>query len=393
MNILIITYLFDPEPIVMSTITKDLATILSKEHNVTVLTSRPCRPYGYKFEDKPLIDNKWPFKRIIMDSYTHPKSEFKGRMKENVSFGKEAVKYIEEHVNEIDAIYLNVFPLFAQKYIINAASKHHIRVINHIEDVYPEPFRENIPYIGSLVYRFLLPIDRKNVNKATCSVVIGNKIKDYYIKTRKTEPSKVAVVYNWQDESRFSGVFPYPQCGFTFLYAGSVSKATGLQTVIEAFGESGVVNARLVIAGSGTEKEAFMKVAEQYPNAQIEFCEAPVERIAEIQASADVLVLPLKKYVSLRAVPSKFAAYLMSKRAVLAIVECESDVADIINRSGCGWVATTGDKEDMIRAFKEASKTDKHTLETMGKSGSEYYYNNLTKDINLNRLAEIVTGY
>ena len=96
--------------------------------------------------------------------------------------------------------------------------------------------------------------------------------------------------------------------------------------------------------------------------------------------------------VSLRAVPSKFAAYLMSKRAVLAFVEPESDVADIINRGKCGWVATTGDKTDMIRAFREALATDKKTLEIMGQSGCEYYRNNMTKVINLSKLASIVTG-
>ena len=392
MNILIITYLFDPEPIVMSTITKDLATILSKEHHVTVLTSHPCRPYGYQFKDTPLVNSKWPFERVVMDTYIHPKSEFFGRMKENVSFGKGAVKYIKEHKKDIDAIYLSVFPIFAQKYIIDVAVKYGIRVVNHIEDVYPEPFRENIPYVGSLLYRFLLPIDKKNVKNATCSVVIGRQIKEYYLKTRKVVSSKVDVVYNWQDESRFVNDYPYPQAGFTFLYAGSVSKATGLQTVIEAFGESGIGNARLVIAGSGTERDMFEEVARQYPNAQIEFCDAPVEKIAEIQALADVLVLPLKKYVSLRAVPSKFAAYLMSKRAVLAFVEPDSDVADIINRSHCGWVAKTGDKDDIKRAFIDASKADKITLKAMGLAGSQYYYNNLTKKINLTKLAKIVTG-
>ena len=181
MNILIITYLFEPEPIVMSTITKDLAFDLAKENNVTVLTSRPCRPYGYKFDDKPLIDASWPFKRVVMETYTHPKSDFKGRMKENFSFGKASVKYIEEHSREIDVIYLNVFALFAQKLIIKCANRLHIRVVNHIEDVYPEPFKEKIPFIGALVYKFLLPIDRWNVKNADCSVVIGNRIKDYYI--------------------------------------------------------------------------------------------------------------------------------------------------------------------------------------------------------------------
>lgn len=42
MNILLVSYLFYPEPIVMSTIVEDLACYLSEKHSVTVLTSPPA---------------------------------------------------------------------------------------------------------------------------------------------------------------------------------------------------------------------------------------------------------------------------------------------------------------------------------------------------------------
>ena len=49
MNILWLVIFFYPEPIAMSGIINDIAEELAKEHNVTVLTSYPCRPLGYKF--------------------------------------------------------------------------------------------------------------------------------------------------------------------------------------------------------------------------------------------------------------------------------------------------------------------------------------------------------
>lgn len=374
----------------MSTITRDLALALSKDCSVTVLSSRPCRPYGYVFTPVDADQRKEPFSRVIMDSFTYPKSAFWGRLRENISFGKNAVAFIDKHASEYDVVYLNVFALFAQQMIIKCANKHHLAVINHLEDIYPEPFIEKIPLIGGLVYRFLLPIDRWNVRHATCSIVIGAKIKEYYLKTRSVNAQKIEVVYNWQDENRFRGEFPYPWDGFIFLYAGSVSKATGLRSVIEAFGESGLQNARLVIAGSGTEKAAMKQLAESYVGADIQFIDAPVNRIEEIQSSADVLILPLKKGISLRAVPSKFSAYLMSGRAVLAFVEPDSDVSDIINKSGCGWHAIPGDKREMINGFVQAFSTDKRLLQQMGKNGRAYYFNHLSKEYNLSRLVGII---
>ena len=391
MNVLIITYLFDPEPIVMSTITKDLAVCLSKKHQVTVLTSRPCRPYGYKLEDKPLVEESWPFKRVIMDTYTHPKSDLKGRMKENKSFGKGAVRYIEEHLGEIDAIYMNAFALFSQKMIIKCANKHHIRVVNHIEDIYPEPFAERIPYLGGLIYKILLPIDKWNVNHADCSVVIGNRIKDYYIRTRSVKPEKIEVVYNWQDESRFKDVAYKPHEGLTFGYVGSVSKSAGIDTIIQAFGESNLPNARLVIAGSGTEKDALMEFAKPYGD-RVVFTTASSSEVASIQASADVLVLPLRKKVSLRAVPSKLAAYLFSKRPILALVEKESDVASIIETAGCGWVVLPGEVGALKRMFTDVAQIGVDELNSMGEKGYDYSMIHLTKAINLPALAKIVVG-
>ena len=391
MKILIITYLFDPEPIVMSTITKDLAIELSKEHQVTVLTSRPCRPYGYSFEEKKFDDPSWPFKRIVMDTYINPESTFKGRWKENVSFGKGAVSYIGNHSEEIDVIYICAFPLFAQKMIIKCANKYGIPVVNHIEDIYPEPFLQKVPYVGRLVYNLLLPIDKWVVKNATVSVVIGKKIKEYFVKTRKVAPEKIEVVYNWQDESRYHA--PYEREAdkpFTFMYVGSISRAANLHLVLKAFIEANIPNARLVFAGSGNELETLKTEAEGHP--EIVFTGAQAETIGNIQSKADVLILPLLPTVALRAVPSKTAAYLFSHKPVLACVEKGSDVADIITGGECGWIASPLDVDDIASQMKRIALLPHGQLMAMGDKGYEYSQSHLTKKVNLERLANVVVG-
>ena len=391
MKILIITYLFDPEPIVMSTITKDLAIELSNGHQVTVLTSRPCRPYGFKFDGKTLYDPSWSFRRIVMDTYTNPESNFIGRWKENISFGKGAVSYIENHTEDIDLIYICAFPLFAQKMIIKCAKKYGIPVVNHIEDIYPEPFEQKIPYVGGLVFKLLLPIDKWVVKNATVSVVIGKKIKEYFVNTRKVSPGKIDVVYNWQDESRYREPLERDSNEpFTFMYVGSISRAANLHLVLKAFIKAKMPNARLVFAGSGNELEALKTEAEGHP--EIVFGSAQAETIGEVQSKADVLILPLLPSVALRAVPSKTAAYLFSHKPVLACVEKESDVADIICDGDCGWIASPSDINDIASQMKAIAQLPLEQLRAMGERGYEYSQKNLTKKVNLERLANIVVG-
>lgn len=391
MNILIVTYLFYPEPIVMSTITKDLAQKMSEEHNVTVLTSRPCRPYGYKLPSA-LEETTWKFKRIIVDSYTHPQSDIIGRLKENISFGKVVSRYIEENHKTIDVIYINAFPLFAQKRIIKCAERFKIPTVNHVEDIYPEPFRDKVPYIGGLLYYILFPIDKWCMKHATFSVVIGEKIKEFFIKTRKAIPNKVKVVYNWQDESRFmKSIEPVNNDLFTFMYVGSISKAANLYKILEAFGRCGLKNARLLFAGSGTEKETLQALAKnEFADVNIDFIDAPGDQIAQIQNKADVLILPLKPKVSLRAVPSKLPAYLFSKKPVLACVEAESDVADIIQKAQCGWIARPDNIKDIQIAMKQAVSVNKVELSKMGDNGYCFAKEKLTANVNLLLLEEII---
>ncbi|MBR5132351.1 MAG: glycosyltransferase family 4 protein [Alistipes sp.] len=377
----------------MSTITEDLATELSKTHNVKVVTSRPCRPYGYDLPSETTKDS-WSFERIILDSYTHPRSDNWGRMKENISFGKAARKYISKHHKEIDVIYMNVFPLFAQKMVIKEAKKHGIRTINHIEDIYPEPFKQKIGLIGNLIYHLLLPMDKWNIKNATHSIVIGDKIKEYFIRTRKTDNRNISVVYNWQDETRFlKPVTTHPkQDCFTFMYVGSISRAAGLQVVIEAFSKAQINGARLIMAGSGNECANLKAECDKNNYKNIDFIDAPFEHISEIQAQADVLILPLLKGVSLRAVPSKLTAYLFSKKAIIACVDAESDVANIITKGECGWITSPENIDALKETMLYVSQCTNSDLIKMGNNAYKYVQEHLSRKVNLEKLVNLVVN-
>lgn len=391
MNICILTYLFYPEPIVMSTITEDLATTLAADHSVTVVTSKPCRPFGYKIPNN-IEKASWPFKRVVLDTYTHPASDIIGRLKENFCFGRAASRYIHQHHSDIDVIYMNVFPLFAQKMVIKAAQKYGIKTVNHVEDIYPEPFRQKIPAFGNIVYKMLLPMDKWIINNATFSVVIGNQIREFFIRTRNANPHKIKVVYNWQEEGRFqmNDQSPELEGPFTFMYVGSISRTADLHTVLKAFVDADIKNARLIFAGSGTEKEALITEAKEHEHINVEFIDAPFDKISEIQAQSDVLILPLLKGVSLRAVPSKLPAYLFSHKPILACVEKESDVAEIIDKGSCGWISEPENSILLAESMKQISTIQRDVLRKMGEYGYSYAQNHLTKSVNLKKLADIV---
>ena len=95
-KILIISGVFPPEPVTSANMNYDLAEALAKEHDVTVVIPHPSRPISRNYSGYQ--HPKYPFKLIVVDSYTHPKSSIKGRMKESISFSQKAIEYVESSV-------------------------------------------------------------------------------------------------------------------------------------------------------------------------------------------------------------------------------------------------------------------------------------------------------
>ena len=105
LKILIVTAVFSPEPVVSAKLSEDLAVALSKSHDVYVIAPKPTRPYGFDFKNE---SKKGSYTLINLDSYTCPKSNSIGRLRESYSFGIACKKYLEENHKKIDVI-LNKF--------------------------------------------------------------------------------------------------------------------------------------------------------------------------------------------------------------------------------------------------------------------------------------------
>ena len=98
-NILIISALFPPEPVVSAKLSEDIANFLSKINNVTVIAPLPTRPFGFDLTKPNKIKKLYDL--ISLDSYTCPESNLYGRLRESYSFGIACKKYIKKNHNQI----------------------------------------------------------------------------------------------------------------------------------------------------------------------------------------------------------------------------------------------------------------------------------------------------
>lgn len=391
MKILIISCVFAPEPVVSAQLSHDIALALSAKHEVTVLSPKPTRPKGFDFGGTKQPEDL-PYRHVVLDSYVYPDSGFIGRLRESRSFGVYCKAFIEENATQIDFIYQNTWPLFAQYLVVKAAKNLQIPVITHVQDVYPESLVSKLPAFKKTAYKMLLPIDRyilKNSRKVIC---ISKNMASSLQKTRHLNSDALEVVTNWQDEDQFS-VQKTENKGqnepFTFMYLGNNGPLAGVEFLIETFHEAEIPNAQLVIAGSGSKKADCQALAEQLMAKNIVFVEVAPGKVPKVQSGADVMLLPVKKNGAYSSIPSKLPAYMFSKKAILGSLDLDSDTATAILDADSGIVTPPEDANALMKAMKEMASWDKALLQQKGENAYQYSLKHFSKKQNLTKIISI----
>jgi len=395
MKILIITAVFPPEPVVSSSISYDIATELAVNNEVTVLCPKPTRPYGADYASNIVHENGVSYKRIQLSSFTSPKFNLLGRFRESYSMGRHCHYYIKHNYKNIDILYLNTWPLIGQYFAVRIAKKFKIPVIIHIQDIYPESLIEKLPFFKGLFNSILLPVDKyiqQNVEKV---ITISPSMKSMLIKTRKLEEEKVEMIYNWQNEDKFldyrkNTEIDQKRGSFTFMFLGSLNVTAAVHIIIRAFCKAELANARLVIAGNGSEKRRLIALAKTYKDSNIEFWDAPMQKVPALQEKADVLLLNLVKGAAQFALPSKLPAYLFSEKPVIASVDEDSDTSKLILHANCGWVVPPENIDRLAAAMHVAACIASDKLRSYGKNGFNYALKNLSRRTNLQKMTSII---
>jgi len=284
--------------------------------------------------------------------------------------------------------------MFSQKAIVKAAKKNGIPCVIHVQDVYPESLTNKLPgFLGKLVQSLLLPMDRFILGNCTKVVAISEKMKEYLAETRGIEVDKVSVVINWQNEKEF---IEYQESinevanerPFTFMYMGNIGPVAGVDLLIDAFLQAKLDNARLVIAGSGSMKESLKEMASSCK--EIEFWDVPNGKVPEIQAKADVMMLPIKRGAARSSIPSKLPAYMFSAKPIIGCIDADSDTANAIRESGCGWVIQPENVEKLSETMRSVASLEKSYLNEKGKRARAYGLDHFSKKENLNRLVKVI---
>jgi len=399
-NIVIVSALYPPEPVVSAQLSFDIANLLQKKgHHVTVICPYPTRPLGfdfgkYEYKNSISVNQNDSIKIVHLPSFVSPKSQILKRLWESFSFGFHSIRYIRQNLVNADVVYANTWPLLGQWVLAKGLKKINIPLVLHIQDVYPESLLEKLPRLFKILFStYLIDFDRKVGKASTLLIMVSENMKNLYKINRGFSPNKLLLIQNWQDESFFiNNEQIINNDVFTFMYLGNIGPVAGVDSLIIAFANAKLKKAQLIIAGSGSEKENCQNIASKLGLLNVLFYTIPtgLDAVVQMQKKADILLLPTKKNTSMSSIPSKLIAYMLSSKPILATVDLLSDTAHAIKIAKCGWVGDPENTDWISEKMKEASQLSSSTLLAMGKNGLEFGLNNYSKKYSCEKLCNAI---
>jgi glycosyltransferase involved in cell wall biosynthesis len=221
------------------------------------------------------------------------------------------------------------------------------------EDIFPEVATLLEDFHSGTVNDALTQVNRFLVRKARRIIALGDTMKRRLVEGKGADPAKVTVIHNWAD---CSAVTPGPRDNpfsrqhgltdrFVALHAGNIGLSQDLEIVLHAAEQlRDRPDIVFVFVGDGAKKKDLQEIADRRDLRNVMFLPfQPREAMDQSYATADVALISLKRGLAGVIVPSKVYNVLASGRPCVAAVEPDCEVADIIQRSGCGYVVAPGD--------------------------------------------------
>lgn len=152
------------------------------------------------------------------------------------------------------------------------------------------------------------------------------------------------------------------------LYAGNVGFSQSLELVVEA--ARGLRDVTFLINGDGAARAGLERAAASVPNVRFAGYQPPA-RLAEVLATGDVHVVPLRTGLGDVSVPSKTYSSLAAGRPVVASIDLDSEIPRLLSEAGAG-VAVAPDDPAAFAAAVAALVADPARAEAMGAAGRRW---------------------
>jgi colanic acid biosynthesis glycosyl transferase WcaI len=383
LRLLILSIQYAPEftsnAIVITGLAQQLA---ARGHQVTVLAGTPHYqlprvPPGYAWR---------PFRREIIDGvkvircWAFPKSQ--GKMAKLLNYGSFTLTSLAAGLftERPEAVMVVSPPFWLGSSALILRALRRCPVIYNAQDLFPDAYlasQEVKPgwvtrAMGGLMTRIYRGSDRITVITDSFAKAIA---------ARAIDQGKISIIPNFVDTT---AVTPLPRTNsfcqrqglddrFVVMYAGNIGYTHGTELLVEAAAKLAVIpDLHFLVIGGGSKQADLVNLARERGLANVQFLPTqPREVLSEMLATADVFVMTSKPGVGRTSFPGRIYNSLLAARPVVASVDENSDLAEVLRTSGAGIVTAPGNVETFCGAITTMYH-DASLRQRLGRSGAEF---------------------
>ena len=231
--------------------------------------------------------------------------------------------------------------------------------VYNLQDVFPDSLvNAGMTQRGSLIWKVGRWIEDRTYRSADRIIVISESMKKNIIEKGVPE-EKIAVVPNWIDveavkpvareDNRLFEELGIARDRFIVVYAGNFGATQGADVVLRAAAlMQGEADVQFVILGGGAEFAQAKEAAQGMENVVIGGL-LPQERVAEVYSLGDAALVTCKPGVGSSGMPSKTWSIMACDTPIVASFDEDSELAEILRRSGAGTCVPAGDAEALAQ--------------------------------------------
>ncbi|WP_332671340.1 glycosyltransferase family 4 protein [Aromatoleum sp.] len=386
MKVVFVSQWYPPEQAPIGYMIRELAQAMTAAgHDVTVITGFPNHPSGVVFGGyrKRLCLNEVVDGVKLCRTYLYTKRS-PGKFSRILTFLSFTLTSGGALLfgGRRDLIFAVFQPLSVGMTLPIIAKLKRSKLILNVQDLHPDVPVELGLVKNPLFVRVLRWVERTGYRSAAGLAVICEQFKAHCV-GKGADAGDVAVIPNWIDLSEvvpgdrmnsFRAELGLSRDHLVVLYAGTIGMVSGAEVVLRAATILGTTlpAARFVFVGEGPAVAGLRTYVEENGLGNVLFVPfQPRERLAEVQATADISLVTLLKGKGRSSVPSKVLGYMAAARAVIASVDSDSETASLVRRSGCGIVVDAEDGTKLADAIVSLA-TDSARRNCCGESGRRH---------------------
>jgi colanic acid biosynthesis glycosyl transferase WcaI len=257
------------------------------------------------------------------------------------------------------------------------------RLIFNVQDVFPDAVVATGAITNSTVIALASWLERFTYRRSHAVVVLSKDLqRNVRAKLSSRYASRIHVIENFVDTQRIT-----PRDRMTayraelgigsevvVMYAGNVGFSQSLEHLLEFAERSPSVT--VLINGDGAALQSLRALAADIANVRFGGYQ-PEARLAEVLATGDIHVVPLRTGLATVSVPSKTYSILAAGRPVVAAVDAGTEISGLLERAGAGLSVAPDDVEALCAALSSLA-VDAPRRERLGANGRTYVERHVT---------------